>query len=577
MYAVEFDRFSWKYAGEEGWALNQIDLKINAGEFVGIMGPSGAGKTTLALSMNGLIPLRLPGTLKGDVRVAGKSSFESEIHDLTKDVGLVFQDPETQFVSMKVRNEIAFGMENLGLPRDEMENRLEWAIEKLRLHGMLEKPPTELSGGQKQRVAIASILVTNPKVFVFDEPVSDLDPVGRREVYESIAKVRAETKAAIVAIDHELEELAKHADRLILMNRGRIELDLPKAEFLEHVEDIEKTGETLPQITKLFWNLKKEGIWDGAFPFTLEQAMDSLPSDVGSRIKRALSEKRFSIDDRYQLGQEDQVSVDNLTYIYPDGTMALNDVSLQIKKGEYVAIVGQNGSGKTTLVKHFNGLLMPTRGRLEVNGISIPGDRIRELPKHVGNVFQNPDHQLFSNTVLQELMFGPLQLGLDKDKAEQEARKVMDILNLTEWANEHPFFLGKGQRRRLAVGSVLTTNPETFIVDEPTTGQDWRGSKEMMMLFDQLNKERGITLVVITHNMRLVAEHCPRVIVMSKGRILYDGLSRQLFARRDILKEAFLSAPQITEFVREFSNGTQELPLTVEETMPLLESLDHGN
>ncbi|WP_455284136.1 ABC transporter ATP-binding protein, partial [[Eubacterium] cellulosolvens] len=525
MLTAQFDNFSWRYDGSQDWALDDVNLTLEEGEFVGIMGPSGAGKTTLTLCMNALIPQRIGGTLKGDVKILGKSIIEGEIHDFAKQVGLVFQDPETQFVSMRVRNEIAFGMENFGIARQEMERRLENAVRAVRMEGMLERSPTELSGGQKQRVAIASVLVTQPKLFVFDEPVSDLDPVGKREVYEAIAKVREETESTIVVIDHDLEEIANHVDRLTLMNKGRIILDLPTREFLEQVEAIESVGETVPQITRLFWELRRKRIWDGQLPATLDQARDRI-SDLKERFLADRQRTRPQPKEGREIGA-DQIVAEGISHVYPDGTLAVNSANLRIRKGEYLAIVGQNGSGKTTLVKHFNGLLKPTSGRIRVAGIDIPGARVRELARHVGYVFQSPDHQLFCNTVFDELMFGPKQLGLVPRQAEDEARRIMEAMGLSPWEHEHPFFLGKGQRRRLAVGSVLSIDPEILIVDEPTTGQDWRGSKEMMALFDQLNRDRGKTVIVITHNMRLVAEHCKRVIVMSGGRILYDGAVRE--------------------------------------------------
>jgi energy-coupling factor transport system ATP-binding protein len=437
MLTAQFENFSWRYDGSDDWALDGIDLTFEEGEFIGIMGPSGAGKTTLSLCMNALIPQRIGGTLKGDVKVLGKSIIEGEIYDFAKQVGLVFQDPETQFVSMKVRNEIAFGMENFGILREEMERRLEKAVRTVRMEGMLERSPMELSGGQKQRVAIASVLVTRPRLFIFDEPVSDLDPVGKREVYEAIAKVREETESTIVVIDHDLEEIAKHVGRLILMNKGRIALDLPTAEFLEQVEAIESVGETVPQITRLFWELRRKRIWDGQLPATIDQTRDRMSSTLKERFL-APRQRATSLAEAGKRNEGCQIVAESVSHIYPDGTLAVAGANLCIAEGEYLAIVGQNGSGKTTLVKHFNGLLKPTSGRIRVAGIDVPGDRVRELARHVGYVFQNPDHQLFCNTVFDELMFGPRQLGLHQKQAEEEARQIMGAMGLSPWEHEQP-------------------------------------------------------------------------------------------------------------------------------------------
>jgi len=564
MYAIEINNFSWKYLGSENWTLKDINLQIKKGEFIGVIGPSGAGKTTLTLCMNGLIPQRIAGVLKGEVKILGKSVTKTDIYELSRHVGIVFQDPETQFVSMRVRNEIAFGMENYGLPRAVMEERLQRVAEMLKISNLLDKTPTELSGGQKQRVAIASILVMNPDIFIFDEPVSDLDPLGKEEVYQAIAKVREESDATIVVIDHEIEELSKSADRIILMNEGRILLDLPPHEFVEYAETVEAVGETIPAISKLFYQMKKSGRWRSKIPITVEEAIklvnnDDLKNAFAAHLRR--SEKKYGYGEK--LGEE-IITVKNLTHIYPDDTVAITDVNLSVRRGEFLAIIGSNGSGKTTLAKHLNGLLKPTKGFLKVCGIDIPGPRVGELSKHVGYVFQNPDHQLFCNTVWDELLFSPLKMGMPREAAEKEALKVMDWLGLTPWRDEQPFFLGKGQRRRLAVGSVLTVKPEVLVVDEPTTGQDWKGSVEMMNLLTQLNRELGITVLIITHNMRLVSEYSERVIAMNAGRIIYDGSVRDLFLNDEILRQTAIKPPQLVSFFKHLFKN-HDVPITFKE------------
>ncbi|MEM0337748.1 MAG: energy-coupling factor transporter ATPase [Candidatus Caldarchaeum sp.] len=570
MDAVEFRNFSWKYLGDTRWALHNINLRIGKGESVGIIGPSGAGKTTLSLCINGLIPHRFSGSLKGEVRVFGNSVMHSKLTDITKLVGMVFQDPETQFVSMRVRNEIALGMENYSFPPDLMEKRIKWVAEMLRISELLDKTPTELSGGQKQRVAIASILVLNPQILVFDEPVSDLDPVGKREVYEAIKTVKKEYDSTLIIIDHEIEELSKHVDRLILMNRGKIELDLPTYSFLQEVETIEKYGETVPEVTKLFYEMKRRDMWQGTLPLSLDEAVELFHRKLW-KFDQEKAEKIFEEPAISEKGEE-VITVKDLTYVYPDGTAALRGVNLKVRKGELLAIMGQNGSGKTTLAKHFIGLLKPTQGKLKVCGIEIPGQKVKELPKHVGYVFQNPDHQLFCTSVVDELMFGPLQIGVNREEALERAKQIMQLLGLTEFMDYHPFSLGKGQRRRLAVGSVLSINPEVLVVDEPTTGQDWRGSKGMMELFNYLNHERGMTIIVITHNVRLVAEHCKRVLVMSNGQVVYDGSVRLLFRDKKVLEQAFLHTPQITALYSRITGNTDSAPITVEEALGLFTS-----
>ncbi|MEM1575519.1 MAG: energy-coupling factor transporter ATPase [Nitrososphaerota archaeon] len=575
MSVIEFNNFSWQYAGSKNWALKEINLKIRDGEFVVITGPSGAGKTTLCLCMNGLIPQRINGILKGNVKILGKSTLEHDIYEFAKDVGMVYQDPETQFISMSVKNEIAFGMENFGVSREEMQKRLEWVLKIIRMEDSLDKSPIELSGGQKQRVAIASILVIEPKIFIFDEPTSDLDPIGRSEVYSVISKIREERKSTIIMVEHNLEEVVPYADRFILMHDGSIILDLPKDDFFEEIEKILEISRNVPQISEFFYILRKKGVWDGKIPITFNDAYEEFKKIYSKnliKIKNFHSSKSFKEDKNSFNENEPIIIVKNLYYQYPDGTIALKDINLNIKKGEYLAIVGQNGSGKTTLVKHFNGLLKPTRGKVIVKGIDTSSSRVRELITHVGYVFQNPDHQLFCQTVFDEVMFNFKQLKIDEKYAKEKALKILESMDLLKYAEEHPFFLGKGQRRKLAIASVLSLNPEIIIVDEPTTGQDWKGSKEIMNILDRLNKEEGRTIIVITHNMRVVAEHCDRVIVMSNGRAIFDGSVKEAFTSEKILEQAFLKPPQITEFAKMLKNyGFKEDIITLEEMINSIE------
>ena len=549
MYAVEIENYSWKYEGSKFWALNNINLKIKQGEFVGIIGPSGAGKTTLCLSLNGLIPFRVYGTLKGHVKIFGKPTVESNIYELSKKVGMVFQDPETQFVTMSVKDEIVFGMENFGVPPDEMRKRLNWVLEKVRLKGMLDKAPSELSGGQKQRVAIASILVLYPEIFVLDEPTSDLDPVGKAEVFEIIAKIREDFDATMIVVEHEIEQISKYADRLILMNEGKILLDSPVDEFFEELELIESVGESAPQVTELFYKMRKFGTYSGKLPLTLEDACE--------KAKLTFPQKKINtpeiISENYEKEKPSEkpiLQAINLTHIYPDGTVAVKNVSVDIYRGDFIAIIGQNGSGKTTLVKHFNGLLTPTSGKVLIEGIETTSKQAKNLFSKVGYVFQNPDHQLFCKTVWEEVTFGPRNMGLPEDEIERRGKEVLKLVGLTHLADEHPFFLGKGQRQRLAVASVLSLKPEILIVDEPMTGQDWKQAFELMELFKKLNKEEKTTIIVITHNMRIVAEYAQRVIIMTQGMKLYDGPVRKVFIEDPILEKAFLKPPMITQFAK---------------------------
>ncbi|MGQ4832720.1 MAG: ABC transporter ATP-binding protein [Candidatus Asgardarchaeia archaeon] len=574
MYAVEIENYSWKYEGSKFWALDGINLKIKKGEFVGIIGPSGAGKSTLCLSLNGLIPFRVRGTLKGRVKIFGEPTLKSNIYDLSRKVGMVFQDPETQFVTMSVKDEIVFGMENFGIPPDEMRKRLKWVLDTVRLEGTLDKAPTELSGGQKQRVAIASVLVLYPEIFVLDEPTSDLDPIGKVEVFETIARIRDEFNTTMIVVEHEIEQISKYADRLILMDQGKILLDAPVDEFFESLDLITSSGESPPQVTEYFYKLRKKKYYEGKLPLTLENAVE-----IAKRTfpKKKINAPELIRDDQFNMEKDETPVLEaiNLTHVYPDGTVAVKNVNLKVYRGDMLAIIGQNGSGKTTLVKHFNGLLTPTSGKVFIEGVDTQSDEVINLFSKVGYVFQNPDHQLFCRTVWEEVTFGPRNMGLPEDEIERRGNEVLKLIGLEKYKDEHPFFLGKGQRQRLAVASVLSMKPEILIVDEPMTGQDWRQAFALMELFKKINEETKTTVIIITHNMRLVAEYTKRVVIMAQGRKLFDGSVREAFMREDILKQAFLKPPMITSFATELHDtfGFPKNILSVDEMISYTEKL----
>ncbi|MCL4458930.1 MAG: energy-coupling factor ABC transporter ATP-binding protein [Chloroflexi bacterium] len=526
---IEVKDLWWKYATGD-WALSGIDLKVEKGEVLAITGASGAGKTTLCLCLNGLIPHSFQGEFRGEVRVAGLNTKDISPGKLSTQVGFVFQDPESQFLTMSVEDEIVWGIENLGLARSEIERRIDWVTEITRLEGLLTRPPYELSGGQKQRVAIASALAMKPEVLIMDEPTSELDPIGRQEVFAVIAELERQGMT-IVLVEHHMEEVVKVADRLILIERGRIVRCAAPRPFFADLDFIKSRGVMPPQVTEVCQHLTP-----GRIALTIEEALPEL-----AEIQLKLPGNDHSLKG---FGGP-AVAVEEVRFAYPDGFASLRGIDLTIREGEFLAIIGQNGSGKTTLVKHFNGLLKPTKGDILVMSQNTGKRSTAELAKIVGYVFQNPDHQICNETVYKEVCFGPQNLGLSKAEIEGRIDKSLAEVGLVNKKEEHPFFLSKAERQRLAVASVLAMEPPILIIDEPTTGQDARQSREIMELVRHL-RDTGRTIVVITHDMKLVAEYCQRTVVMANGRILLDGATRQVFSAIDTLKQAYIEPPQVT-------------------------------
>ena len=564
---IEVKDLWWRYALSDRWALKGVNLTVERGEFLGIVGPSESGKTTLCLCLTGLIPQLVGGEMKGEVNIYGLNTRNTPLHRLLRKVGIVFQDPDTQLVTMTLEDEIAFPMENFGYPVEEMRRRISEAVKITRLSGLEKKYPHELSGGQKQRLAIATFLALKPEVLILDEPTSNLDPVGREEVFSTLMRLKESEDMTLIVVEHDTENLAQFADRIILLNDGQIVRHGPPHELFKQVEFLRSIGVLPPQVTEICDALNvKAGSRN--LPITIDEALDYL---------RDLKLKVNPIDSSLSKGKEADkgrpiVDVRNVDYVYPDGTKALKNINLQIKRGEYVALIGQNGSGKTTLAKLLVGLLKPTKGDVIVFGMNTKKVRIIDLAKKVNYVYQNPDHQLFCKTVYDECAYGLRNLGLGEEEVKRRVSRVLEVVGLKGMEDKETFLLSKGQRTRLAVATVLAMEPELIIVDEPTTGQDMKQSKNMMNLLDELNRN-GKTIIVITHNIRLVAEHTRRVIVMLGGEVIADGRTEDILGREETLRKAFLTPPQVTRLARAlFPERTDFIPLTVDAFLRSIES-----
>lgn len=555
--ALVMDGVRFRYKDQSSPALDGVDLGIGEGEFLLVMGPSGAGKSTLCCTTNGLIPHFLRGKFEGRVTVLGKDTRQARVSQLARDVGLVFQDFETQLFSTNVELEVAFGPENFGLPRREIASRVQEALATVRLAGMERRPPMTLSGGQKQRLAIASVLSLAPRIVCMDEPTTDLDPIGKHEVFDAAARLRSARDITMVIVEHETEE-ALAADRLIIMERGRVSRDGPPRRVLADVDALEAAGIQPLPVVRLFRDLGEQDI-----PFTVEEALDFMRTRGwhldGGAYARLMAEKSPPA------AGDPIIEVKGLHHRYPNGLLALAGIDLTVREGEFLAIVGQNGSGKTTLVKHLNGLLLPTSGQVLVGGRDTSRTGVFELSKLVGYVFQNPDHQIFADTVFDEVAFGPRNFGVPAGEIKARVEEALAAVGLTGYEQADPFALTKGERQRVAVASVLATKPRVIILDEPTTGLDYREQQGMMQLIRKLNAS-GHTIIVVTHTMWVVAEYAHRVVVMKEGEVMFDGPTREVFSHEAELTEAFLRPPQIVRL----GNRLGHTLLTVDEARACL-------
>jgi energy-coupling factor transport system ATP-binding protein len=538
---VEIRDLQYRYRGQKGFALEDIHLSLNRGEFLMLMGPSEAGKSTLAATINGLIPHFHMGKMKGEVVVMGRDTKAYSVAEMAEIVGMVFQDFEAQLFSTNVELEVAFGPENFAVPREEIKVRIDENLQYVGLEGVRNRPPSTLSGGQKQKLAIASVLALKPQVLVMDEPTTDLDPISKMGVFEITHRLCKRDDLTLLIVEHETEE-ALFADRIALIKDSKLIKVGPTREILSDVDLLESLGVMPLGIPKFF---KAVGVPE--LPLIPDEGVAEFKAS-GLKINDSAYEHMITAE-KAALEQHTKplIQCHLLSHTYSGGVEALKDVSLEINQGEMVAIIGQNGSGKTTLAKHFNGLLEPTDGEILVNGIPTRDQGIFKLGQSVGYVFQNPDHQIFSEKVFDEVAFNPRLRNFSEEEVKQRVTEALEAVDLAGQEEEDPFTLTKSGRQRVAVASVLASNPDVLILDEPTTGLDYSEQRSMMNMVRKLN-ENGSTIIFITHHMWVVAEYAKRAFVMKDGDIILEGTTRDVFAEGEVLRDAFLRPPHFVEF-----------------------------
>jgi len=558
-HAIAVRNVSFKYERSGAQVLAALFYRQKEREFVVIMGRTGAGKSTFVRLLNGIIPDFYGGTFEGEVMIFGRDTKTTTPPELSIDVGVVFQDFETQLFSTNATLEVAFALENHGVPRWEIESRIEDALDMVGLTGFEERSPSTLCGGEKQRLAIASVLATRPRIIVLDEPTTDLDPAGKDAVMK-IAAGLEDFGMTTVLVEHSVEA-ARTADRVVIMDDGRIVSDGPPQEVLADAEALRSHGVRPSALTEIFTAL---GLPER--PFTVHEAAELLR-------KHGVAFKQAAPPPEPGRSADAAISVADLHYTYKNGVHALRGVSLEIAKGEFVAILGRNGSGKTTLVKHFNGLLRPADsdgGRVFIHGEDIAGKSVAQLGRIVGYVFQNPDDQIFAPTVMDEVAFAPRNAGLPEDEVKERVAEALAAVRLEGSEQSDPFSMTKGERQRIAVASVLASRPDIIILDEPTTGLDYGEQKKMMDLVRRLNDD-GHTVIIVTHAMWAAAEYARRIVIMNDGEIISDGPARDVIGRRDVMEQASLTAPEVVQLSNEFSFTA----LSVEEFLGRVEGGSH--
>ena len=589
-------------------ALSALNFSIEAGSFVCILGHNGSGKSTLAKLFNAL---QLP--TEGTILVSGMDSREEKnIFPIRREVGMVFQNPDNQIIASVVEEDVGFGPENIGLPTDEIWQRVNNALSAVHMEPYRLKSPNHLSGGQKQRVAIAGTLAMEPKTIVLDEPTAMLDPSGRKEVLESVLELKRKKGISIILITHYMEE-AVNADRILLMDSGKLVMDGSPREVFQNVERLKEYRMDVPLITELAHKLQKKG-------FPIEKTI--LKKEELEEELFKLKEEGFSLQENFtapelpglsELSSEKPqaddyiVEVEHLSAIFQEGTamesFALKDLSMKIRRGSLTAVIGHTGSGKSTLVQHLNGLIKAKSGEIFVSfrenpplvksgksflffkgkktviekkgrlSLSEEGFDYRALRFKVGLVFQYPEYQLFEETVLADVMFGPLNQGKTREDAEALAKDALESLGIREELYaKSPFELSGGQKRKVAIAGVLAMGPELLILDEPTAGLDPAGRDELFEEIAGLRKNYAMTILLVSHSMDDVARYADEVLVLHQGELKIEGTVEEVFSKKEELEGMGLGLPQIRALLFDLKKKGLEIPLgnTVSEAVSAL-------
>jgi energy-coupling factor transport system ATP-binding protein len=552
---VDLRDITYTYEGEAAPVISGVSLRVVPGEFVLILGPSGCGKSTLLNVLNGTIPHTLRGELSGHAVVCGKSVPDTKVANFATEVGMVFQDPEAQIINTRVRDEVCFGLENLCRPVDEIMARQTEALAYVGLPDAGDLSIFDMSGGQKQRISIAAVLAARPRLLVLDEPTANLDPAGMAEVFAVLHRLNSEFNTTIVMVEHRVDELADRVSRVVMMDRGQVVFDgEPRAAFARRREAHSEEAETIaasawfPQVSEFALDLSAAtgvAVAVDAMPLNVAEAIAFAEAAMARGPARAAAETIQPAQD--PASGKKLLAIRNLTFGYSREQPILKNVSLELETRSMVALLGQNGSGKTTLARALIGINPVQRGTVYLGDKDISDLGPREISAEVGYVFQNPDHQFVTDQIDDEVAYGLKVRGYADDAIARRVDEVLEIVDLARYRHRSPFNLSLGERRRLSVATMLVLEPRLLVLDEPTIGQDHERAQHLMRMMDRLRERYGTTILMITHDVRLVAEWADRAIALRGGGIAFDGTPEALFAQADLLKESALLPPPIFE------------------------------
>ena len=559
----------------ETLALDGVDLEVEPGQFIAVLGHNGSGKSTFARHLNVLL-----SPTEGSLWVDGKDvKDEDKLWEIRQSAGMIFQNPDNQIVAGVVEEDVAFGPENIGVPTDEIWKRVEESLQAVGMTEYRYHSPNKLSGGQKQRVAVAGVVAMHPRCIVMDEPTAMLDPSGRQEVLKTAHRLNQEEGVTVILITHYMEEVAD-ADYVFVMDRGHVVMRGTPREIFSRVRDLEEYGLDVPQITRLAYELRQEGyalpegvlnrkeleeelekmlpLPDKAAFMTTDSGATGSGHEKTETTESCHGKMEKPGTEKSSREKKIKIRLDDVSYVYSPKTVyamhALINVSLDIYEGEFLGIIGHTGSGKSTLIQLLDGLLRATSGRIlyEEQDIYAPGFSMRTLRGKVGLVFQYPEYQLFETTVLKDVAFGPKNQGLSEEEASRKAKEALAKVCLPEscW-DMSPFELSGGQKRRAAIAGVIAMEPSVLVLDEPTAGLDPQGRNELFDLIREIHEKHHMTVILVSHSMEDVADYVERIVVMNHGKVMLDGSPAEVFSHVKELENASLAVPQVTYLMTE--------------------------
>lgn len=541
---ISFKNFSFKYNNVLDKTLKNIDITINKGEKVLIVGPSGSGKSTLSHCINGLIPFSYSGEIEGELTIDNIKPYKESLSDVSKRVGTIMQDQDSQFIGLSVGEDVSFNFENDAMPVDEMKIKVVNALELVNMVDFINRSPYELSGGQKQRVSLAGVLGSDAEVLLFDEPLANLDPASGKEIMELINNIHEKTNKTIIIVEHRIEDvLDQPFDKIIVIDKGEVKgVGTPDEILKSNLLENSGLREPLYVSAMKYANCDLDKVNDlRDFNNLNEESKMNLKDWFNNESKKA-SKNNYTKEEKI-------LEVKNLTFSHDGIKNTLEDVSFHLNKGEILAVLGNNGAGKSTLCRVMTGILKYKQGNLFLNNECIDSWSIKKRGSSIGYVMQNPNQMISQHMIKDEIALGLKCRGYSKEEIDTKVEEVLKICGLYPYRNWPVQALSYGQKKRVTIASILAINPEVIILDEPTAGQDYKHYTEFMEFIKSL-ADKGISIILITHDMQLTLEYCDRAVVLSGGKKIADDKPSNILTEENIIKQANLKETSLSTLAK---------------------------